>query len=283
LQRPVDEIVATGKPEFPFCLCWANENWTRVWDGLERQVLMKQAYSVEADRRHIADLAKYFRDSRYIRIHGKPVFLVYRASSLPDPKRTLEVWREEAQRLGLGELYLCRVESMGGDNGKPLQAGFDAAVEFAPDWTVRPPEIGRTVMDRLLRKLGRAPSVYLDHSIRSYEALIRSMLAKPEPDYLRFRCVTPSWDNSSRRTSGSNIFIGSDPTLYQEWLERVIAEFRPPSEEENLVFINAWNEWGEGNHLEPCARWGRGYLDATRAALSRRKTTELVSTDLVVR
>ena len=269
LERPVDEIVASGRPDFPFCLCWANENWTRTWDGRDRQMLLKQEYSLQADRRHISDLRKYFEDPRYIRINNRPMFLVYRASSLPNPKQTVEVWREEAARLGLGELYLCRVESSAEDHGRAAKDGFDAAVEFAPDWTRNPPAIGRSILNRALGKVGLWRTATLNHNVRSYEQLMRNMLAKPRPDCTRFRCVTPSFDNSSRRQTDATIFVGSTPELYQFWLEKVLQTAEFPSEEENFVFINAWNEWAEGNHLEPCGRWGRGYLEATRSARSR--------------
>src|SRR4029077_7166935 len=111
LERPFNEVLASGSPDFPFCLCWANENWTRAWDGLEREVLIQQHYDSNDDLAHIRWLANAFRDPRYIRVHGKPLFLVYRVASLPDPMQTVSIWREEARRLGIGELFLCAVES----------------------------------------------------------------------------------------------------------------------------------------------------------------------------
>ena len=139
LERPLEEVLKSGKPDFPFCICWANENWTRRWDGEEQNVLMKQVYSEEDDRNHIRDLFRIFKDRRYIRVNGKPVFLVYRTENIPDPKRTAEIWREEARRAGVGELYLVRVESIGGCD--PVSIGFDAALEFAPDWQRKGPRI----------------------------------------------------------------------------------------------------------------------------------------------
>src|SRR5439155_23964192 len=114
-------------------LCWANENWTRRWDGCEEQLLMAQEYSAEDDRRHIRWLLNAFRDPRYIRFEGKPLFLVYRAHKIPDPVTTTAIWREEAAREGVGDLFLCSVESFPEDRGDPGALGFDAAVEFQPD------------------------------------------------------------------------------------------------------------------------------------------------------
>src|SRR5262249_42423691 len=134
LERPFAEVLASGQPDFPFCLCWANENWTRGWDGNEQDILMAQAYSPEDDRAHLRALAAAFRDPRYIRVQGRPLFLVYRVSRLPDPPATARAGRDEAHALGLGELYLCNVESVRSERVDPRLIGFDAAVEFQPDW-----------------------------------------------------------------------------------------------------------------------------------------------------
>ena len=132
MQRPVEEMLASGKPDFPFMLCWANENWTRAWDGGEQEVLIRQEYSEEDDRAHIRYLLdEVFRDPRYIRVDGKPVFAVYRSALFPDIRRTIEVWREEATARGV-ELYLCRVESFNAAGREELAVGFDAAIEFQP-------------------------------------------------------------------------------------------------------------------------------------------------------
>ena len=270
LNRPFDEVLRSGRPDFPFCLCWANENWTRRWDGRDHEILIRQDYSLEDDRAHIRHLLGAFADDRYIRVHGKPLFLVYRTELLPTPKRTAEVWREAARSAGLGDLYLVRVESLVKDVD-PRSIGFDAAVEFAPDWRDLPmPKLHRQQWNLLariynqLRKLRLLPQAYFDHHVRSYDVLVARMLAKRARPYRWFRCVTPSWDNSSRRVSDATIFRDSRPEIYESWLRAVIHTTVNTLEgEERLVFVNAWNEWGEGNHLEPDQRWGRAYLEAT--------------------
>lgn len=268
LERPFEEVLQSGDPAFPFCLCWANENWTRRWDGLERDVLLEQRYSAADDVAHIQSLLPAFADSRYIRIDGRPVFLVYRTGLLPEPARTAERWRAEAMRAGIGDLYLIRMENFTADP-VPSDIGFDAAMPFAPDWRAQIPARRPSVLQRVLRRMNLVEPLFERQQVMSYDDLASSMLSRRSADYLQFPCVTPMWDNTARRRDrGAAIFHGSTPELYAGWLREAIDRFVPPSSDENLVFINAWNEWAEGNHLEPCQRWGTAYLDATRDVLA---------------
>lgn len=273
LERPVNDMVALGEPNFPFCLCWANENWTRTWDGRSGQVLLGQNYSDEDDLQHINALIPYFSDSRYIRVGGLPLFLVYRTELMPNPRRTAEIWRKAAQRAGLGDLFLVRVESFV-EGVDPQSVGFDAALEFAPDWR-RSGRIYYSKWQRLLSHLGLFPKGYFEHRFADYRKMVELMLEKPNPPYPWFRCVTPGFDNSARRKTDATIFINGTPEHYQGWLaeiaRRVLANDRP--DDQKLVFINAWNEWAEGNHLEPDQKWGHAYLQATHRALQVASTT----------
>jgi len=267
LERPVDDMLSTGRPDFPFCLCWANENWTRRWDGLEQEVLLAQRYSPEDDLGHIRSLLRYFKDARYITVDGKPLFLVYRLSQLPAPAATLRLWREEAVRAGLPGLYLCNVESAPTEHGLAAHCGADAAVEFAPDWGQLP---GRQYQWRRRPPWFRSRPLpaFVENKVYDYGSLAANMLAKPAAPYLRYPGVTPMWDNSARRKQDATILTGSTPELYERWLAAVLARFQPRSPQENFIFLNAWNEWAEGNHLEPCAKWGRRYLEATCRVLA---------------
>jgi lipopolysaccharide biosynthesis protein len=267
LQRPFDDVLASGSPDLPFCLCWANENWTRRWDGQDQEVLLQQHYSAADDTAHIQSLLPAFADPRYIRVDGKPVFLVYRTGLMPEPARTAERWRSEAMRAGIGDLYLIRVENFTRDP-VPSDIGFDAAMPFAPDWRSNPPARRPSAIARMLRRLKLHDPVLERQRVMSYADLAESVLARPATGYLQYPCVTPMWDNSARRKVGAAIFHDSTPALYERWLRDAAGRFVPPSPDENLIFINAWNEWAEGNHLEPCQRWGRAYLEATRDALA---------------
>jgi lipopolysaccharide biosynthesis protein len=267
LELPFREVLESGRPDFPFCLCWANESWTRAWDGASGEVLLRQDYSIEDDRDHIRWLLTAFADPRYIRVGGKPLFLVYKASQLPDPRRTTDLWRDEAMRAGLGELYLCRVDKER-KRPDPIAQGFDAAVEFQPDFFDLGSPERRTALAKAVRRLHLSNQAYREHRIFDYAAFVDRMLARPDPSYKRFPCVTPGWDNTPRRRSQGVVLRGSSPEIYERWLRSTVSAFRPFGPDEDLVFVNAWNEWAEGNHLEPCRQWGRRYMEATQRGLS---------------
>ena len=267
LERPFDEVLDSGQPDFPFALCWANENWTRRWDGMEKSVLVQQSYDEADDHRHGRWLARAFADERYIRVDGKPLFLVYRATAMDDARRTTRIWRDEARRAGIGEIFLCRVESFSDERSDPGILGFDAAVEFAPDWTLLRPS-WRRVAKVAAHRAHLVASPQVRHEVHDYETVARRMLAKPAPAYTRFPCVTPTWDNSARRASGAVVLQGSTPEAYGHWLSAAARQAPRTTGGESLVFVNAWNEWGEGCHLEPDDRWGRAYLEAHRDTMS---------------
>ncbi|HEY4155521.1 MAG TPA: glycoside hydrolase family 99-like domain-containing protein, partial [Puia sp.] len=213
LERPFQETLESGEPDFPFMLCWANENWTRIWDGGEHNILLQQHYTEEDDRKHIRELIPVFKDKRYIRIKNKPVFCIYRSSLLPDAAKTLRIWREEARLAGL-ELYLCRVENFGNQGADFMQAGFDAAIEFQPFMNTLD-RFKKEVLGSRLKKdlMGRALLKYYHLTDPSKEEkFLRKRFSNIDfneyvdfvlkvnrypADYLRFPGVTPSWDNTA--------------------------------------------------------------------------------------
>jgi len=130
LPRPLDEVVASGRPDFPFCICWANENWTRRWDRRDDDILIAQEHRSDDAARFIAAALPLFADSRYVRIRDCPLLLVYCASALPDAEGWLDVWRSEARAAGHPDLFLACVESIHQRPLDPRPLGFDAAVEF---------------------------------------------------------------------------------------------------------------------------------------------------------
>jgi lipopolysaccharide biosynthesis protein len=269
LERPFNEVLVSGRPDFPFCLCWANEHWTRAWDGGDREILIGQNYGDDDDRAHIQSLIPALRDPRYIRLAGRPLVLIYRTEIMPNAARTAEIWREEAHKAGVGDLYLARVESFS-PKPDPRSIGFDAAIEFAPDWRKMVRRKLRDAIGRAAYKLRVPNEWYRDDCLTSYDALVQNMVAKPSADYPWFRCVTPGFDNSPRRRREAVIFLGSTPAKYRAWLGQTIQQAvrATPAPDEPVVFINAWNEWGEGNYLEPDLQWGLAYLEATRDALA---------------
>ena len=268
LSEPLNQVLSEGKPEFPFCLCWANESWRRTWDGRSGELLIEQTYSDQDDYRHMEWLCQVFTDNRYIRYKDKPLFLVYRARELPNPLKTTHLWRKMARRLGVGEIYLCCVESFSNERGDPKKIGFDAAVEFQPDWKHMGAPISQSnsVFTNLI-KFGMGKNTLRNTKIYDYESIVQRMLQKKRPSYPQFSSVFPSWDNSPRRKSEAVILINSSPELYGKWLSQVIEMQNASPSSDTLIFVNAWNEWGEGNHLEPCQLWGNAYLEATKQAM----------------
>jgi hypothetical protein len=172
-------------------------------------------------------------------------------------------------------LFLVRVESLGDECDDPRDMGFDSSLEFQPRWSIlSSARISRRKWWHR-RILGMAEPRFYDNAVCDYDDLVRNALATPPPMYPRIPCVCPGWDNSPRRKKGAAIFINSTPESYERWLREVVRLRREriqPGENaeisaDSLIFINAWNEWAEGNHLEPCERWGYKYLEATRRAL----------------
>ena len=256
LETPVESMRASGEPDFPYCLCWANENWTRRWDGADKEILIAQNPSRADDERLILDLLPHFRDPRYIRVNGKPLFIVYRIGVLPNVTATAELWREVARREGIGELYLCAAKTY--DTGDPTYYGFDAVVEF-------PPHGLRTVptQEQLEILEPRFSGTIVD-----YRQFVVDCITAREPSYPLHRTVMPGWDNTARRRHNALVFAHATPEVYELWVREVAAETRRKPPGERLIFVNAWNEWAEGAHLEPDQRFGHQYLEATARALA---------------
>jgi GT2 family glycosyltransferase len=273
LDLPVRRIVETGKPDFPFCICWANENWTRRWDGKESEILIAQNYSPDDDLAFIQKIEPVLRLKNYIRVDGKPMLLVYRPSLLPDAGATLERWRSYARKVGLGDLHLVIVYSFSEQRTADFY-GFDAAVQFPPHLQATP------ITPRIP---GRSPEftgfIYDYTEVRRYAL---EQFAAVSAQTKLYPGVMPSWDNTARQRTRSTIWVNSSPEAYYEWLaeaSRLVRAKSAPSD--SLVFINAWNEWAEGCHLEPDERYGYAWLNATSLALRQDAIAVPKSTGLV--
>ncbi|MCU7959396.1 MAG: glycoside hydrolase family 99-like domain-containing protein [gamma proteobacterium symbiont of Bathyaustriella thionipta] len=259
LERPIKQYYEEKSIETPFCLCWANENWTRRWDGLDSEVLIGQDHSAEDDLDFIRHIAKYLQDKRYIRIQGKPLLLVYRPALLPSAKETAHRWREWCRNHGIGEIYLAYTQSF--ETVDPKKYGFDAALEFPPN------NSHLSDITDCMKPTGGG----FDGKIYDWGELVARSRNYKDPAYQLFRSVCPSWDNSARRKNCGTILANSNPREYQEWLYNAITHTVDKSNEqsEQLVFVNAWNEWAEGAYLEPDERYGYAYLEASRLAQVR--------------
>jgi len=256
LERPLAEVHASGAPDFPFCICWANHPWNRRWDGTPDDVLMPLEYRAGDDRRFIRDVIPLLRDSRYIRIGERPLLVVSRPQDVPQMQAWVAAWRDECSAAAIAPPYLCLVQDA--DGADPRAFDFDAAIEFPPhglvvsDVTAAIPDLDRAFAGQVW-----------DYVSGAKWALDRAL-----PPYPFFRGVMTGWDNTPRLPQNGQIFVNAHPANYQRWLAAVVAQARAkPAVEERVVFINAWNEWAEGAYLEPDLHYGRQFLEATRRAL----------------
>jgi O-antigen biosynthesis protein len=258
LEKPLEPLLDSKSDDFPFCLCWANENWTRTWDGQERDVLLAQTYEEGDAEASIATIEPFLRQPNYIRIGGRPLLLIYRPGLLPDPKAWAEAWRSHCREAGIGEIYLAFVESFEKAGGKtdPASLGFDASVEFPP-----------AGVGTLIHPPGPLFNARFEGRVNDYRQLVRTYLSTQPAGHKRFRGVMPSWDNTARRQDGGWVYQYASPGAFQAWSEAMFEETRRQNfGEERIVFVNAWNEWGEGAHLEPDQRFGHGWLEALKNA-----------------
>jgi len=254
LERPLENFLKSDI-DINFCLCWANENWTRTWDGETKSILLAQNYADGDDEIFIASLVDYFNDSRYIRVEGKPMLVVYRAKAIPDARASFAKWRSLAKSHGFPGLHIVVVDFY--DIAKPDEVDADALVEFPPHKFNGP----QSAPD----KIPIFTNPEFAGGIVDYSKVIAQSTNRTAPSFKLYRGIIPSWDNTARRQHTSTILVNSQPELYGVWLSYLRAYTREhnPSESDNFIFINAWNEWGEGCHLEPDQKWGLQYLEQT--------------------
>ncbi|MEA2551944.1 MAG: hypothetical protein QOJ65_120, partial [Fimbriimonadaceae bacterium] len=217
LEKPLDGFLANPKIDFPFCLIWANENWTRRWDGHEDDVFVAQVHTPDSDVQFVKDIGKYLKHPNYIRIEGKPVVMVYKCQLLPDAAQTVKRWRDYARESGIGELYLIAAQTMGFEDPTPF--GFDAAMQFPPHNEHMKPNVRLDYWD------GIGPRILnrdFDGGTYSYPAILEMKLKEGEPKpYLLYETAFPMWDNTPRRPSTGWIYAYSSPELYRLWLTRL--------------------------------------------------------------
>lgn len=257
LEYPLNQFVKDTEIDFPFCLCWANENWTRRWDGDENELLIGQKHSSDSDINFIKDIAPILKHKNYIRINDRPVLIVYRANILPEPANTIKHWKEYCRSIGLKGIYLIAAQTFFFYD--PTTIGFDAAVQFPPHSGIQ------TDINHRLKILN--PN-YKGHVMNYADAWRKFVKLNESANYKWFPTVFPGWDNEARRPGAGYTFAFSTPEEYQKWLQHCIElSMKKKNEDERIIFINAWNEWAEGAHLEPDRRFGYAYLQATFNAL----------------
>jgi len=263
LERPLREVLESGAPDFPFCVGWANETWRGIWGGRNapNRILIEQTYSADDDARHMEALLPLFHDPRYVRVHGRPLLFVYRPAQLPSVPEFVERWQALATAGGLRGLYL-----VGTYDGTwiPEGSGFDA---IAP-WRLLPPFASRLRSDPgarrhpdwlagalTLRLRPLVPAVY------SYEHWAPHFPYLEDEHLLSIPVVVPGWDNSPRRGRNSQVFHRATPAAFGAQVGHALELIAHRDEEERIIFVRSWNEWAEGNYLEPDRRFERGFLE----------------------
>ncbi len=264
LERPVNEILKSGEPDFPFCLCWANHSWSSVWDGTD-QTLIEQVYPGWDDHAaHFDWLLGAFTDPRYIKLDGKPVFLIYVPDAIPDVQKVMDFFRKRADEAGLPGLHIVGVShrEQGWD---PRTRGMDACVmQVLPKLDGRIP---RRYLSTKLKLMMEKEDVKL--TIWDYEEFMPSLLRTNRVSFPDYPVVLPGWDNTPRSGKRGLVLQGSTPELFARHLREAIGRVADYEPEQRLVFLKAWNEWAEGNYVEPDQTWGHAYLDVIRRELTR--------------
>jgi lipopolysaccharide biosynthesis protein len=255
LEKPLQNLLEHKEIDIKFCVSWANENWSRRWDGLEDDILISQNHSPEDDINFFDSLVEAFRDDRYITVDGKPLLIVYRVTLLPDARATAERWRARALEVGLPGIYLVAAKSF--NITEPTAFGFDAAVEFPPH-QAHPKELTNEYV--MLNKT-------YNGKIYDFEDVANRFGKVTSEGHITFKTVMPSWDNEARKPGAGFSFVKSTPQNYAKWLNDACQTTMQHDEDKRLVFINAWNEWAEGAHLEPDRFRGYAYLHATANVL----------------
>ncbi|MFP5221750.1 MAG: glycoside hydrolase family 99-like domain-containing protein [Acidobacteriota bacterium] len=262
LERPFQEVLESSQPDFPFCLCWANETWCGVWHGAPNKILIEQTYPGPKDHEaHFAALLPAFADPRHIRVDNKPLFLIYKPEKLPHSKQALAQWRAMAKDAGLDGLYLLGVNSSKAWN--PLEHGFDAKV-FPPPFHLRKWVSRRNPLRWLQNRYELWKGLPTFHP---FGKLLQHEAEHRDEPYECYSCAIHAWDNTPRSGSNGVVVTGSNPEQYGRLLRACIQKTQHLDPDHRLIFLKSWNEWAEGNHLEPDIQHGHAYLETIRTVL----------------
>lgn len=266
MQRPFDEVVKSGKPDFPFCLCWANHSWyKKLWDPNDKNkdiLLIEQKYlGTEDYERHFYHLLPAFQDQRYVRVNGKPLYCIYDVKGFDDVANFISTWRRLAEQNGLEGFYFVGTDYNCESRDKQLSQGFDATtnIDYINIYHVS------SKWKKLLHTIGRKylgiPMIY------KYSEAIKYMLHPLCSERNVIPCIVPNWDHTPRSASRGTVFTDCTPNIFKCHAKEAFSMLKDKPEEEQLVFLKSWNEWGEGNHMEPDLKYGHGYIDALSEAI----------------
>jgi hypothetical protein len=265
IERPFQEVLLSGEPDFPFCLCWANQTWSGVWHGNPGRVLIEQTYPGLNDHAHHFDvLLPALMDRRYVRIDGKPLFVVFRPEEIPDSNAMTKFWRERAVAAGLPGLFLAANTSSTDED--PRRLGYDAAIimKLPPkrrEWISWSEPVRKIIQKH--HQMRGLPTIH------RYEKIVAQGIPCPTSGVEAFPCVVPNWDNTPRSGVNGLVLLGSTPELFRKVVRQAVERVQSAPRDHRIVFVKSWNEWAEGNHLEPDVKFGCGYLQVLKDELQR--------------
>lgn len=266
IERPFTEVLNSGKPDFPFCLSWANETWSGVWLGNPGKILMEQTYPGKDDyEKHFYTVLEAFKDKRYIQVDGKPIFIIYRPLNIPDARLYIDLWNNLAIKNGLKGIHFVGVSSAPDVQvNKILELGFDSVN------TIGVADAHKKIQGSLMHKARLKLMVKVGGLLLNrynYNDIVKNMFSKYDELSNVYPTVLPQWDNSARSGRRSIIYTNSTPEIFKNHLAECLKVINKKDDDHKIVFLKSWNEWAEGNYVEPDQVYGHGYLDALKDVL----------------
>ena len=267
LERPFNEVLSSGKPDFPFCVGWANHSWNGIWKDEPHRKLIDQIYPGDKDdRAHFDYLLKAFEDHRYITVDDKPLVVIFKPTDMPDPKRRFDLWRELALKAGLKGLHIVGINMLEYKNTKEL--GLDA-ITVSTLAVTNTSNAFVNEASRLVWGIRKRLSLGGPRVVEYSEAIKHLIPNLNQFDCEAYPCIFPNWDNTPRKGRKALVLAHSTPELFESHLKDAVKAVDGRPEEHKIIFIKSWNEWAEGNYLEPDIKWGLKYLEALSRTLNR--------------
>ena len=258
LERPLEQMLVTPEVNIPFCLCWANETWSRTWDGSEKEVLIAQNYDEDDEmlKKHFDYFLRFFKDPRYIKDENKPILIIYKPHLIENIVHVIDYWNELAIENGFDGISFGYQHHSAFSFPNKTKV-FDFGIEFEPWYTIDQENmLQQTFFQKVYRKLFKKPFI-LD-----YDEIWKKILART-PSEKTMPGAFVSWDNSPRMGNRGTVVFGANPDKFEKYYQKQLKRVKDCYKSE-YIFINAWNEWAEGAHLEPDEKNGYGYLEAIK-------------------
>jgi len=260
IERPFDEVLNLGEPDFPFCLAWANETWKGFEHGLNnRNILIEQLYPGKEDyTAHFYEVLPAFKDKRYMTVDGKPIFMIYKPLADPEVLVFMDVWRKLALENGLKGIWFVGQTVSVEDINSHLKIGLDAVNVIRMTSFLSKLTVLERLINRFKYSFLKRPRVFEYSKIIKYFSGVEDFIENVYPT------IFPNWDHSPRSGKEGLVFNNSNPTLFDKHIKDVITSVAEKTSDNRVVFLKSWNEWAEGNYMEPDMKYGLGYLETLK-------------------